>query len=354
MPDSPTDAELRNHRRMMAVLTVSGILVGAAAAWYLLIQLVTVLRPLLVAIFLAYVLLPYHSRLRKLVGGPASVGLLAAITAAALLGLAAAISLSILELTEDLPELQSQFQELARAVEQSLSEHAPWLKGQHERTISQRLAGVATSFVPALLNTGRDGLLEACVVALYLLFLLLGASHFPTRVRKAYPPERAVAILQVAGQVNSAIIAYLKAKVKSSLLLAVPSGIVLLVLGVKFSLLWTVLIFLCNFVPYVGTVVGFILPTCFAFVQLGFVWQPIVAAVILLTIQLSSSMLVEPMILGGAVGLSPLMILAALAFWGLLWGLPGMVLAVPLTQVAVIVMRHFEGSRSIANLVAEN
>ena len=355
MPDSERPAsvaETRRRHRMMTILTISGLLVGAAAAWYLLTQLVTVLRPLLVAVFLAYVLLPYHSRLRKVVGSPVSIGVLAAATAAVLLGLAAAVSFSILELTDEVPRLQEQLQNLTSEIEHYTTETLPWLAGEHEVSIGQRLAGMVTNMVPALLNTGRDALLESCVVALYLLFLLLGASHFPEKVRKAYPTERAEEILQVAGQVNAAIIGYLKAKVKSSLLLAVPSGLVLFALEVKFALLWTVVIFLCNFVPYVGSVVGYILPIGFAFVQEGFAWQPITAAALLLGIQILSATIIEPTVLGNAVGLSPLMILAALAFWGLLWGLPGMILAVPLTQVAMIVMRHFEGSRPVAELIA--
>ena len=63
--------------------------------------------------------------------------------------------------------------------------------------------------------------------------------------------------------------------------------------------------------------------------------------------------LVEPMLLGHAVGLSPLVILGSLAFWGLLWGIPGMFLAVPLTVVAVIVMNHFDFTRPVSKMLSE-
>lgn len=351
--DIPESIETRNQRRLMALAMVTCILVGAAAAWYLMHALVNVLRPLMVAVFLAYVLLPYHARLRKWFGAPLSIGLIAAVTATALLGLGFAVAFSMIELTDDIPELQGQVEQFATECELFVKEHAPWLAGSHEVPISKRFSDFAQGIVPALLSAGRDTILEAFIVALYLLFLLLGASHFPERIRKAYPHERADEILQLAGQVNAAIIGYLKAKVKSSLLLALPSGIVLFALGVKFALLWTILIFLCNFVPYVGSVIGYVLPVGFAFVQQGFVWQPITAAALLLAIQVLSATIIEPTVLGNAVGLSPLVILAALAFWGLLWGLEGMILAVPLTQVSVIVMRHFDGSRPLADLIAE-
>src|SRR5947207_627568 len=95
-------------------------------------------------------------------------------------------------------------------------------------------AGQQAQGIGPLLNAVAATMVEAYVVGLYLLVLLLEASRFPDRVRTAYAPERAGEILHLAGQVNAAIISYLKAKVKSSLILAIPVGLVLWVLGVKF------------------------------------------------------------------------------------------------------------------------
>jgi AI-2 transport protein TqsA len=189
------------------------------------------------------------------------------------------------------------------------------------------------------------------VVALYLLFLLLEGARFPARVRRAYEPERADRILHVAGQVNAAVVSYLKAKVRSSLLLAVPVSVVLALLGVKFALLWGVLTFLCNFIPYIGSAVAYALPVGFAFLWFGPVWQPFAAAGLLLLCHGASASVVEPMLLGSAVGVSPLVILMSLGLWGLLWGVPGMFLAVPLTVVGIIVMDQFESSRPVARLL---
>jgi AI-2 transport protein TqsA len=146
---------------------------------------------------------------------------------------------------------------------------------------------------------------------------------------------------------------YLKAKVKSSLLLAIPVGLVLWVLGVKFALLWGVLTFLCNFIPYIGTVVAYSLPVAFAFVWFGARWEAVTAAVLLLVCHVASASIIEPFLIGNAVGVSPLVILGSLAFWGLLWGIPGMFLAVPLTAVAILVMANFAQTRPIAKLLQD-
>ena len=183
------------------------------------------------------------------------------------------------------------------------------------------------------------------------MFLLLESARFPDRVRAAYPPDRADRILKVFGRINAGIISYLKAKVLSSLLLSVPVGGVLAVCGVRFALVWGVLTFLCNFIPYVGSVVAYLLPVGFAAVQFGLTGPTFTAAGVLLGLHLLGAAVVEPTVLGRAVGLSPLVILAALSLWGTLWGVPGMFLAVPLTMVIKIVCENLDGARPAARLL---
>ncbi|AWM41687.1 AI-2 transport protein TqsA [Gemmata obscuriglobus] len=331
--------------------TVAFVLMGAAAGWYLMLQLASVLRPLLVAVLLAYVLMPYHSRLRKQVGTPASIAILAGGTAAALVGLAFITSASVLALRDDLPQLTQRADDLFVTLERGVSAHAPWVSRNDTRPMRVQATEQIGLVVRLIVAGVATAMIEAGVVGLYLLFLLLEGTQLPARVRRAYPKERAEQILQVAGEVNAAVISYLKAKVKSSFFLAAPVGAVLWATGVNFSLLWAVLTFLCNFIPYIGTVVAYSLPVGFAFLWFGPSWEPFAAAALLLVWHGASASVIEPMILGSAVGISPLVILGSLAFWGLLWGVPGMFLAVPLTAVLTIVMEHFEQTRALAKLL---
>jgi AI-2 transport protein TqsA len=175
-------------------------------------------------------------------------------------------------------------------------------------------------------------------------------------VRHAYAgdPERARQILSVFSEISTAISNYLRAKVVSSLWLAVPVGVVLFVSGVPFALLWAVLTFLCNFVPYLGSVVAYSLPVLFAAVAFGFTGTLGVVAGLVFAVHLLGAAVVEPMLLGRAVGVSPLVILASLSVWGILWGIPGMLLAVPLTVVVKIVMEHIPATRPAAALLGDH
>ena len=122
--------------------------------------------------------------------------------------------------------------------------------------------------------------------------------------------------------------------------------------GVKFSFLWAVLTFLCNFIPYVGSVVAYSLPVAFAFLQFDIGYRPVTVAVLVLLCHVLTAAVVEPTVIGRAVGLSPLVILAALSMWGLVWGLPGMFLAVPLTVMLKLVFENLDATRPLARLLS--
>lgn len=338
--------------RLPSLVSAAAVMLIVGVSWWLLKELALVLRPLLVAVILAYVLMPYHSRLRKRVSAPVSLVLLAAVTIGVLLAVALVVQMSINAMDAEWPTFQHKINRGAKSLQDLLRDRAPELMSESENPLGDKISELMTFAAQPVLTAAATAFMEACVVGLYLLFLLLEASQLPDRVRKAYSPDRAEAILDIAGKVNSAIVSYLMAKVRSSLVLAVPVGLILWLLGVKFALLWAVLTFFCNFIPYLGSVTAYVLPVGFAFLQLDPGWRPVAVAVLLLGCQIGSASVVEPMLLGQAVGLSPLVILGSLAFWGLLWGVAGMLIAVPLTVVAVIVMNHFEFTRPVARLMS--
>jgi AI-2 transport protein TqsA len=134
--------------------------------------------------------------------------------------------------------------------------------------------------------------------------------------------------------------------------LATPVTLVLWVCGVKFPLFWGVLTFLCNFVPYLGSIVAVTLPLTFAFLDTSTTW-PLAAAIGVLACHMTVSYVVEPTITSRAVGLSPLVILFSLAFWGQCWGLIGAFLAVPMTVMVKIVLENMEFTRPFAELLGD-
>ena len=349
-----------------ALRPLATLVVITCGLWWMLGQLAVVLRPLQVAIFLAYVLLPWFNRLRQTMPGPIAIVSLAGL-AAAILGIMAVITYSsLLGVQDEFPKIENRAVTIARACGDYVQKHLPWLipdagvaeegpepKKNHrpEIVFAERLTELAKVEAGRAAAVAAGGISEAVIAGLYLFFLLLEASRFPDRVRGAYDTKQADQILAIFNRINIAVNGYLRAKVISGLWLAGVVAVVLWGFGVKFVFLWAVFTFLCNFIPYVGSVLAYSLPTAFAVLLLDGTAKPIAFAIVLLAVHIFMSTVTEPLLIGKAVGLSPLIILVALTLWGSIWGLAGMFLAVPLTMVVLIVLDNIPSTRSFARLL---
>jgi AI-2 transport protein TqsA len=336
--------------------TIAACLVIAAVSWYLLKEFAPLLRPLLLAVFLAYVILPSHHRLKRRIPGVASIGVLAGASIVLLLLLALLIVGSAAELNEEMPHLLARAQRILRGAEQFYTEHLPpWLAGEATEVAraQTRSATLIKEAASVLASAAADILGESVLVGIYLIFLLVEAGRVPQRIQGAFIGTRPEHILAVVGNINDAMASYLRVKVKASLVLAGPVTIVLWVFGVKFALMWGVLTFLFNFIPYLGSIIACSAPVLLAFLQMDSLERPAIVAVLLVACHTLSAYVIEPSMTGKAVGLSPLVILVSLSFWGLCWGLTGMFLAVPLTVMMKIILENVAFTRPFGRLMGE-
>lgn len=352
LPDPPA---VRWRRELVPLYALAAAVLCAAGGWYLLKELAPLLRPLTLAVFLAYTIVPLHAALSRRVSARLAGPLLALLAAAAVVGLAVLVYGNLVDLKESLPRLIERGRALTADIRGWGHDHLPaWLVEPApgpKRTVedvSERLKGLATTLV----NAAAGFTAEALVVVFYLVFLLLEVRRFPDRVRAGFRPEQAERVFRVVGAINGAMSSYLRAKVIASLVTAVPVVVVLWAFGVPFPGMWGALAFVGNFVPYVGSLVAFVLPVLLAFLELEPAWRPVAVLVLLVLVQAVSNNVIEPRLTARAVDLSPLAVLVALAFWGLCWGVVGMVLAVPLTVMLKVVFENVALTRPLARLMA--
>jgi AI-2 transport protein TqsA len=193
---------------------------------------------------------------------------------------------------------------------------------------------------------------DALVVIFFMIFILLEVGKLPERVRWAYGPDRSVEILEIGETINKSVIKYLGVVTLINFVLAVSYTIILTAMGEDFAILWGVLAFLLNFIPYIGSYVAVFLPVLTALVQFS-PGTALALLVVLIAIQVFLGNFVQPRIMGRHLNLSPLVVLISLAFWGWLWGIAGMFLAVPITATIKIVLEHVSGTENIARLMSE-
>jgi predicted PurR-regulated permease PerM len=149
--------------------------------------------------------------------------------------------------------------------------------------------------------------------------------------------HRTTAALQDAGK---RVGRYLLMQLVVNTLYAVPISAGLWVLGIPNAILWGLLTLVLRFVPYIGAIIGMILPLFLA-LAIAPGWSLVVwVAVLYLTTELISNNVLEPWLYGANTGLSPLAIIISAIFWSWLWGPLGLMLSTPLTVCLVVLGRH--------------
>ena len=133
---------------------------------------------------------------------------------------------------------------------------------------------------------------------------------------------------------------YLLMQLVVNIVYAIPIAIGLWILGIPNALLWGLLALALRFVPYIGPVIGALLPLFLALaVAPG--WSLLLwTAGLFVVMEMVTGNVIEPWLYGSRTGLSPLAIIVAAIFWTWVWGPLGLVLSTPLTVCLVVLGRH--------------
>ena len=214
---------------------------------------------------------------------------------------------------------------------------------------------VDISSVTAALTTGLGSFLSfvatTFMVLLFMLFLLAGSGDLAKKVRLSFPEEVSVRISSVIQIVDSQVRQYLVTKTLISLATGFFTWLVLMLIGVDFPLVFGFIAFVLNYIPNIGSTVAVLFPFSLTLLQFETAAVPLIVILGLGSIQVIMGNVIEPRIMGYSLNLSPLLILMSLIFWGWLWGVWGMVLAVPLTSTIKIVFENLESTKRFAKLM---
>ncbi|MGD9634254.1 MAG: AI-2E family transporter [Pirellulales bacterium] len=201
--------------------------------------------------------------------------------------------------------------------------------------LESRLPGVVSQTAGTLMSLLSRGFL----ILIFVIFLLVGRNPFQQRSG-------------IYAEIESTFRGYLTTMTSISAVTALLVGVVLWALGLQMAWLFALLVFLLNFIPSIGSIVATLLPIPVAVAQFHNLWMVLAVVGIPAAIHMGIGNIITPRVMGRGLELHPVTVLLALAFWGLLWGIVGMVLAVPMVAMLRIVLAQFDTTRGLANLLA--
>jgi AI-2 transport protein TqsA len=193
------------------------------------------------------------------------------------------------------------------------------------------------AFVLSSLGTFFGFLSNILLILIFLVFMLAGRGRLNAKIKDAAAPERSHALTRILDHIEREVEKYLALKTVICIGSGLVAWIIMAGFGLDFAALFGVITFLLNYIPNIGSFIAKLLPFIIALLQFDNGWTAVWMLVLLFVTDGIIGMIIEPRMMGKRLGMSPLAILVALFFWGWLWGIPGMILAVPIMAVLKIV-----------------
>jgi predicted PurR-regulated permease PerM len=202
-------------------------------------------------------------------------------------------------------------------------------------------------------STGNVAAGAVIVVVLLLLLLALGDT-FLNKILQLMPTFRDKrGIVELVRDIEQGISRYLGTITFINVGLGVVIGIVMWLLGLPNPLLWGVMAAALNYIPYIGALIGAIAVGISALIQFDSVAYAMLAPLSYFVINSIEGNLITPMLLGRSMSLNPIMVFLALIVWGWMWGIGGVLIAVPVLGITKIICEHFRSLRPLANLIEQ-
>lgn len=319
----------------LAMLVI--ILAGVRAASEILV-------PFLLSAFLAIVLNPLISLLMKR-GFRRGLAITLVITVIffVMLLLIAVLASSVSEFSDLYPQIRATMEQRMVVVQQLA---AQFHLNVSTTTLVERFDPNAIMNVATLVLTQFSGMMtNIFLLILTVVFMLFEVHHLPYKMRNSLVNPK----IRIAGlhKALKGVTHYLALKTVVSLITGASVWLSLLLLDVKFALLWGVVAFILNFIPNIGPIIAGIPPVIQALL-LNTVFDAFMVAALFAAIHMVFGNMLEPRLMGRGLGLSTLVVFLSLIFWGWLLGPVGMLLSVPLTSITKILMETTPGGSRLA------
>jgi len=223
-------------------------------------------------------------------------------------------------------------------------ENIDWAKNINTSAVTSIISRTFGSFAAFIGNL--------MLVLIFLMFMLAGRTALTGRITKAFDPLRSDKIKFVINSIEDQVQHYLLIKTFVSVLTAIIGGIIIFAGRLDFVIFSSLLIFVLNYIPNFGSIIATLFPILIGFLKFGFSLRVVLVAIGLMVTQFVIGNIVEPMITGRSLNLSPIVILISLIFWGYVWGIVGMMLAVPLMSAIKIFFENIPDLKPISELIS--
>jgi len=216
-----------------------------------------------------------------------------------------------------------------------------------------RLLDIPINILQESFQSGTSILANGVLIILITYFLLLYRTAFKNFLLVQMNPDGRNRLKQLLDQLQKLTKRYMIGQGLIILILGTLIGTGLWIIGVPYPFFWGFLAGFLEIIPYVGTTIGGILPFTYMLMVSDTVWQPWAVVGLYVIVQQIEGNFISPNVMGPSIKVNPLFIITGLFLGGILWGISGMILALPVLAVSKEVFRSFDALAPFSYLMED-
>lgn len=337
-------------------LRLAFILITLGLCVYFIYYLSSIFFPLVLAFVIAYVLDPVVDKLEKpyfprgLISG-LIVLLLIVIFILILIYFVPKLFDEIISFVKSIPDYIEKIKALLEQHIRKLHDRYPIevdkIVKSFSTEVEKKLPAIAENATNFFLDTFTNllgfvlGLIKLIFIPIFTFFLLKDIDKIKAWIKSHLPFKYKDRIVSLFEEIDSVLGSYLRGQLLICLVIGVYYSIGFILIGVPFALMFGILIGTVNFVPYMGVFVGVIPAILLTLAETGSPTKILLIFILYLAQQIWDGMYMTPSILGKKVGLHPVFILLSLMIFGKIFGIIGILIAVPTAAVLKVLIKRW-------------
>ncbi|MEX2639298.1 MAG: AI-2E family transporter [Balneolales bacterium] len=347
-----------NRRSMEFFKKANYILYFFIAAYLILYQLSTFFIPFTFGIFFSMLIVPVSNFLETYKFSTLLSSLTATFIFFVSLGCLSYIFIfQFSQLAEQLPEIRDEIQSAIERIQLFIAAETG-LSFERQQDMAERRTDTLWELVEPRITAFLSGIMDFSIGFLltfvYVFLLLLNRHKFIDFIISMYSTGRKEENVRDAlNKISRVVHQYLWGRIQVMTTLAVMYYITFLIFGLPFALLVTLFGALITVIPYIGPLVSGVVPITVAVIYFGDPYYILMFSLIIMVIQLIESYVLEPLIIGKEMKINALAVIVAIILGGIIWGIAGMILFVPILATIKIIANHSEGFKPVGYLLGK-
>ncbi len=224
-------------------------------------------------------------------------------------------------------------------------------RGPNEKVINYYFPNGGLENFGSTFNSLSSALSTTLMTVFFVILLLLESINLEKVLNRAVF-KNSHASIKTFVRIEKDIIKFVKVKFMVSLFTGIGFFLACLLFDVSFPIFWGLFAFLINFVQFIGSIISVVLLSIFALVELDPTGTLAIFILVISGVQVVFGGLVEPVLMGRTFSVNVVTVLVMLMLWGYIWGIPGLIMSIPITVFLRIVLDQFPQTRAISELMA--